>query len=328
MVVSPLNQDAAPEHMLELLLETTLKRHFGAAARVAGFRERSREETGYSGALVRVYDVDVIDGCSLYDIPLVVKDVHPVERQVMAFLDDKAYPNVPFSFGFDDTTTERALLCQQYIEANSDPWAEPTVRQAALALARIHVDALGCARQHDWLPHADHAYFSGDFIVSGWREAWTRALSDPDFAGTYGAFTGDMEQAAATLLTAMDQLWDEGDTLTLVHGDLHDGNIRVQDGYPYFIDWEMAHYGTFYIDLPNYFSPRTSLLYRDALASLGHEVPLDTFKQRYADTTRMLGFRYMPYWIDHWHRDAARRENSQHSISSLITTAITGVPTP
>jgi hypothetical protein len=321
-------QDGATHYVLADLFESTIKQHVGKAARVAGWSERPPITQGYSGANVRVYDVDVVDGCTLYDVPLVTKDVYLAERQAMLLLRSQAYSSIPFSWSYDYASNERVLLCQQFIDADGDPLQDDIVERAALELARMHLANMGNTNTLGWLPHADHAYFCGEALLQQWRSSWNEALNDDEFVAVYGRYTEAMEGAAAIFLRAMDELWDEADTLTLVHGDLHDGNILVQGGIPYFIDWEQAHYGTLYLDLPSYLSPNQSLLYHDALASMGYVVPLATFQQRYADMTRSLGFRYMKFWIDRWLRGGAARDRSRANIASLITTALTGMPTP
>ena len=53
----------------------------------------------------------------------------------------------------------------------------------------------------------------------------------------------------------MTALWEAGDSLTLIHADLHDQHVRSHGGRAYVIDWGQAHYGPLYVDLANYLRP-------------------------------------------------------------------------
>lgn len=99
-------------------------------------------------------------------------------------------------------------------------------------------------------------------------------MAHAGFAEEFGAYTPKLEEADTHFLHTMDALWGEGDSLTLAHADIYHPHVLVYGGQPYFINWGQAKYGSFYLDLPNYFTPETVLLYRDALARLGHEIPV------------------------------------------------------
>src|SRR5205823_6249849 len=66
------------------------------------------------------------------------------------------------------------------------------------------------------------------------------------------------------------------------------------------IDWGQARYGSFYLDLPNYFTPQSVLLYRDALAELGLDIPADEFMAHYRDAGRYPGFKYIGFLLFQW----------------------------
>src|SRR4029079_14959602 len=121
-----------------------------------------------------------------------------------------------------------------------------------------------------------------------WRKPWQRALANEEytdagdgFTEEFEKYTAPMEEVAARFLTAMTEWWNEGTFLTLVHADFHGEQFHVHAGKGYVIDWDFAHYGSLYIDLPNYFSRDEALLYRAALAELGYDIPPAEFLARY-----------------------------------------------
>jgi hypothetical protein len=71
-------------------------------------------------------------------------------------------------------------------------------------------------------------------------------LAIPKFAAEYSCYTNCLDDSLSRLLTFLHQL--------------------TIDGHPIFIDWDQAAFGSFYLDLPNYFSVEAALCYRDALA--------------------------------------------------------------
>jgi thiamine kinase-like enzyme len=102
----------------------------------------------------------------------------------------------------------------------------------------------------------------------------------------------------------MAALYAEGDALTLVHTDINPSNVLMLDGVPYFIDWEAAHYGPFYLDVPHhFFTPALAEYYREALAEQGIEVPRARFAERFRIAARYTALRYMWWTFDAWRGD-------------------------
>src|SRR5947209_15154520 len=86
-------------------------------------------------------------------------------------------------------------------------------------------------------------------------------------------------------------------------------DVLVHAGRPYLIDWGQARYGSFYLDLPNYFTPDSVHSYRDALAELGLDIPEDAFMRRYREAGRYPGFKYVGVLLHRW---VAGRRGSLH----------------
>jgi aminoglycoside phosphotransferase (APT) family kinase protein len=138
-----------------------------------------------------------------------------------------------------------------------------------------------------------------------------------EFARTWGPERPRLEAAAARFLADMDQLWAEGDSLTLIHVDLHGDHVLFHCGEPYIIDWGQARYGSFYLDLPNYFAPGDARHYCEALADLGHTIPEGAFIERYRMAGRYIAFKYMGYTLWSYRQGYSRLDRRQWELFDL-----------
>ncbi len=289
---------------------------------------------GFSGASVRYFDVQYRHGSVPAQATLVVKDAPLAERRVLAWLGARGGA-VPRSHSLDLATDAPSAVCMQYV-GDAQPPAE-RVPQVARALAAIHAAGMGHVQDLSWLPRAD-AGFAAEWIVHAcWRDPWQHVLAGDeyvdafgnhwgppkaggDFAAQLGAYTQPLEGAAARFVEAVARLWDEGDSLTLIHADFHGDHARLFEDHEYIIDWGFAHYGPLYIDLPNYFTRDDALLYRDALAELGHEIPADVFLTNYDAVRPYPGFKYFGIGLWNWcYGDPPhRREYVTHFIDMIM----------
>jgi hypothetical protein len=288
---------------LEQLLEQTIRRYGRPGARVVSFdvRPMREYERGYSGAQIERHVVVFrTPGGEAGTITLITKEAPLLERRVLDLLTSQSQC-VPFSHTLDLTTDRPMLVCQQDLGTDSSQWPPSTEpdRQAARCLARIHYTNLGRATELAWLPRADRVYFEG-YILADYREQLARAMEWPAFMAEYGDVARQMEEAVGPFLAAMDSLWAEGDSLTLIHADMMDNHVLVHAGRPYLIDWGQARYGSFYLDLPNYFTPDSVLSYRDALGELGLDILADEFMRRYREAGRYPGFKYIGVLLHLW----------------------------
>jgi thiamine kinase-like enzyme len=108
--------------------------------------------------------------------------------------------------------------------------------------------------------------------------------------------------------------------LTLVHADFHDEQFHVHAGKGYVIDWDFAHYGSFYIDLANYFTREQALFYRDALAELGYDIPPAEFLARYDAVRPYVGLKYFLIGLWNWRNGepTQRREQIHYWINLVL----------
>lgn len=96
------------------------------------------------------------------------------------------------------------------------------------------------------------SYVQDMLFVRAWRPAWETAVADPRFTATFRDAIPRVEAAAATTVEDMHALLNEPISQTLIHADLNPSNVLVHDDRPYFIDWQTAMHGPFYIDLPHH----------------------------------------------------------------------------
>lgn len=316
------------------LIGATVATHVAAGARVVGVRERERGAQGYSGATLRYFDVAYAAGTEAGQVALVVKEAPLVERRTLAWLGARGLP-VPFCHIPDLETAAPAPICQQY--AGELPPRGERARQAARALAAIHLAGLGRGGELSWVPRADPAFFAERLVDTCWRRPWRQRLfgegyidwygrwraggvPDPKIRAALAPYTAPLETVAARFVREMAALWAAGDTLTLIHADLHGAHVLAIGDQARIIDWEQAHYGPLYIDLPNYFSREEALLYRDALAELGHEIPAGRFLAGYDAASHYVGFKYFGFGVQDWYTGDPPRPhpNAQYWIDMVL----------
>jgi hypothetical protein len=288
---------------LASLLEQTIRRYVqpGACIMDIATQPMGENERGYSGARLQRHVVTYrAPQDDTQTITLITKEAPLLERRVLDLLTSQGQC-VPFSYTLDLAADRSALVCQQDLGTGPSRERASTDldRQVARCLARIHYVNLGRATDLPWLPHADRAYFEG-YILEDFREQLARAMERPAFVTEYGDLARQMEEAVGPFLAAMDSLWAEADALTLIHADMMDDHVLAHDGRAYLIDWGQARYGSLYLDLPNYFTPDNVLLYRDALAELGLDIPEEEFMGRYREAARYPGFKYIGFLLFLW----------------------------
>ena len=140
--------------------------------------------------------------------------------------------------------------------------------------------------------------------------------------------TAELETAAGQFKKDVEGLWQDGKTLTLIHADLHDGNIVFRSGEFYIIDWGQARYGSFYLDLPNLFSHIDARSYYKALLQHGISINEKEFFTCYRKMGRYVGFKYLGFVLSHW---ASRNEQDSWvygALENLIDKALHGAKIP
>lgn len=251
--------DQANAALLRLIYET-ISKHISSTVTVARI-EPIPIAAGMSGASVQRYRIFLnraMDGQE--SVSLVTKEANLVERRVLALLNEQKQPNVPFSHTLDLTTDAPALVCLQDLgdehrPSSRDVIAPKAIRQEAQGLAFIHHANHHRTKQLAWLPRADRQYIVNNIMNTFWKPAWDRAIADPAFVRQFAPCIESVEDAAGRIADEMERLYQDSDTLTLVHCDVNPSNVLLHAGTPYFIDWQDAHHGSFYLDLPHHLAP-------------------------------------------------------------------------
>jgi Phosphotransferase enzyme family len=286
------------------LIAETIRCYVSPTARIIALSSHpmAEEERGWSGAELRRYAVKT-DGAGT--IGLITKTMGLVERQVGEHLSRQGHGNVPYTHALNLDTNVPALACMQDLGQRklALPGGTPADidDRVACALAAIHVANLGQAESMPWLPPADAAYVSDFLLAQVWRSWWDQALTTkPAFAREFARYTPALDAAAVRFLATIQELWREGTSLTLTHGEMHGEHILLHDGRPYFIDWATAHYAPFYLDLVVYFPPHQVEVYRQTLAREGVDIPRDEFMERYREVGRYVGFKWLCSGVWQW----------------------------
>lgn len=257
--------------------------------------DMNSDEQGYSGAkLLRLH-------CTYADektVSFVCKQTDLRERTVMQTLTEQKRGHTPFSYTdlaqWDDTAW---IIMQDISPCESVPRGSLSwKRQVAAALADIHSDNLICADKMPHLPHADEAYWKHITTKISVNHFEKQCSQDKDFAAKYADTLPKLRKAAKRFVYDMTELYREGTSLTVTHGDLQniDGDhVRSFGEKPMIIDWGFSRYAPFYIDLVDYFTGEEALLYLDELHRRGINLSRSDFEERYHTVSRYPAFIYL-----------------------------------
>ena len=194
-------------------------------------------ERAYEMAAVQRYAVEYTDRSGRgATVTLLTKDAPLVERRVLHHHNREGQPGVPYSHTLDLATDGLASVCQQDRTPDGAPPDEVVLREAAGRLAQIRHANLERSHELPWLPRADRGYFAGGFVLGNCWEQWDETMRLAGFAREWGPQRPRLEAAAGRFLADMNQLWAEGDSLTLIHADLHHDQVLVHSGEPFIID--------------------------------------------------------------------------------------------
>jgi len=312
------------------LLQETVAAFLSPTWRIIAVNSRAMV-SGMSDAPVRRHEL--LLGTSNGDtssLRLVTKSAELRERRVLAWLTAQRQPNVPFAHMADLTTDGPALVCMQDAgdtrrPTSLEPITESELQREAEGLAAIHLANRGQARELAWLPRIDRSYFANGVIGRWWRPHWQRTVQDAEFRKAFGPYLAPVEEAAERMVEEMTDLAAEEDCLTLIHTDINPSNVLVQEGKPSYIDWQVAHYGPFYLDLPHHFCTlRQAEDYRRVLAATGPELSASAFEPRYRAAARCIGYRYIWWTLENWLADHQETEWVMHYIRLILGGEVPG----
>lgn len=275
---------------------------WGSVIRIEGGR-MDEDERGWSGAAVRRVSAVCAGG---ERGSAILKRAERKERMAMKVLTEQGHSFTPAAFSPDTDTDEPRWMAQQDMGRNPVPAAvgPAWMAQVANALAQIHADNLGRGAAMPWLPHADRAYWQAYLIRSISVDHFERLMeNNADFRREFGAYLPALRRNAEKFAADMAELYAEGDSLTLTHGDLQtvDGS-HVYDcgGKPCIIDFGWCHYAPFYVDLASYFSFEDARLYYDAMVRRGISLHYGDFEERLRAAFRYSGLIYLCPSVMQW----------------------------
>lgn len=314
---------SAPDESLRDLLLRTLQRFVATDAQIV-YITSVPLNGGMSGSAVARHTIQYTTAAGAATISLITKDADHHEWRVLQHLQSQQQPNIPFAHTIDTAHGERLHIClrdagDQNRPTSLDPISETELAREAAGLAAIHTANFQPHTQLDWLPSMSRSYIQDMLFVRAWRPAWETAVADARFVTTFRDVIPRVEAAATTIVEDMQALLNEPESQTLIHADLNPSNVLVDDGHPYFIDWQTAMRGPFYIDLPHHHCTlKQAEHYRQALAAHGYVITRQDFAERYRVAARYIGFRYMWWTLDYWREDPTQTPWVQHYIN-LVT---------
>jgi|GEM_PF-833767 len=318
-----MNEPDGTDHIPMVLLAQTLARCIDPLAQLTQVTALDIQP-GMSGASVARYRISYRSGGLDAATSLVTKVATRHEWNILRQLNTQQQPNVPFAYSLDESDGDQLLVCMQHIgdtrrPTSLEPITELELAAEAVGLASIHAANFAQAAALAWLPKLDHGYLAEMLFQRTWRPAWEQALTNPAFVETFGSAIPRVEAAAATIVEDMTSLLDDVQAQTLIHADINPSNVLVQQGIPYFIDWQTAVWGPLYLDLPHHHCTLAQAEhYRRALAAHGYAIPPDAFAAHYRVAARYIGLRYMWWTLEYWLSDPTQTAWVQHYIG-LVT---------
>ena len=312
---------ASHQASIELVVEGIV----GGPAREVDVAEDGPMPQGESGSAVRSFTIGYRTPEGLGgSVRIVTKHATRLERRVLALLAAQGQA-IPVTVVPDAEGEGRGLVVQEFADEIVSPSFgapfDPLTERAAEALAAIHAGNLGAGPP--WLPRADRSFLD-ELYLRATRVEWETNLGDPTFAAEFGGYTDALDRALDRLLDVLAELTRDGRTLALINTDITPAHVRVARGRPCFIDWEQANFGPLYLDLPNLLSVESALLYRDALARHGHDIPPTEFLERYREVGRYMGLRYLEVGLLNWRNRGADWPRQRWFLYFCLTLALRG----
>lgn len=302
-----------------------LAKMHGESRDIQDIHEQGDGPQGYSGSRIRYFDVTNRDARGVLHTDRVVsKTAVLFERRVLGLLSSRncAVPHVVLP---DSLAEERLPVFMPFLEARPPFDAghpeSPITLSVAEGLAGIH--AANRTVKPEWMARTSDD-FRGYLWLNAWRERWEENLRDPEFAAEFGSYTPRLDAAMDGFLGTLKALAAEGSSLTVLNVDLLPDHIRLWREKARFIDWEQSSFGPLYLDLPNYFTVETALIYRDALDRLGYSIPVLEFMERFHEVGRYMGLRYLGFSLWQWAQGGEDRRKGRWFLYYTFGLALNG----
>ncbi|MBA3943469.1 MAG: aminoglycoside phosphotransferase family protein [Herpetosiphonaceae bacterium] len=294
--------------------QAALRRWGTRDAIVTDVKERVETACDHGSEPVRFYDVTFSTVGETRSVTLVIKIALHYEREILALLNSQGHRNIPLTYAEDLHTPIPMVMCQQHAGERRSLTSEE-VRTIAHSLAMIHAMNRGDAHHLPGMRRlVSHTF------LAWWRPIWQQALMDQSFVHEFGSYISEIEQAVVRFTYTLDRLWQEADSLTMLHTDLSLWHVLVDHNHLYIIDWDQARYGPWYLDLPNLFTLETVLAYYVGLCNAGIAPDMVTFLANFHATWSFVGLKYMIPSIQDWLH--GERIQSRTDLHALLPRAI------
>lgn len=258
-------------------------------------------------------------------ISLVSKNATKIERQVLTRLYSQN-ANVPFSLSFGSVIEDRALICLQDVDYQTD-YSNLNIsllkQSEPKALSHIHISNFGLRKELSWLPEVDSPHIE-KMLYERWKPSWQVAKVNEQFTDVFGEYISIVEDVSNTILEDIQHVINDEQSKTLIHNDLNPGNVLVRNNTDVtFIDFEEARYGSLFLDIPLRCRTFEQLEeYRRLLAAKNIELPDDHFNQMFAIASRFLGLRYMSWNLGAWASTQAAKDDLQKYLDMVVGTPL------
>lgn len=303
------------------IIQESIKEFVSPLAQIVKIEEQPIK-LGLQATEVFRHKVVVQDQGSQKDLFLVTKKASLNERRVLSRLYSQS-ANVPFNFTSDAEANSPSYVCMQDIDHNTDyrKLNLELIEQKKIpeVMANIHGSNYQLSKELQWLPFANKTYIS-DMLENRWKPHWEKALNNEEFLEKFHMYISDVKAVAATIIDDMESVLSDESSYTLIHTDIHPGNIlSTNDNEVFFIDWAEAHYGTFYLDIPLPFRDLESAeKYHQLLSTYNIEIPLIHFSQQYRTASRYIGLRYMAWTLWDWKENPGTLQSLYNYLNLVV----------
>lgn len=288
---------------LNSTIEETVKQYVDPLAKIIAV-EKQHIKLGFQSQDVQRHKVSYQLNNSLSEAYLVTKKAELNERRVLNRLQSQLAA-IPFNWTKDIRNNAPSYVCMQDVDHKTDYTKiniDSVQEKIPKALAYIHGTNYRLAQELQWLPLANREYIMR-MLEKWWRSQWEKAKKNEEFVENFRAYIPELESVSTSIVDDMENIIKDESSHTLVHTDLHPGNILCSvDNDIFFLDWADAHYGSYYFDIPLRFSHlEEAQIYRDLLAETHNIViPSPHFNQQFRTASRYLGIRYIAWTFGNW----------------------------
>jgi len=302
------------------LIEKTLTKHVASEIDEIKIEEQPVKK-GYNSQSIHRYKVIYRYHNNHKEISVIIKEARLVERKVLYHLNAQA-ASVPYCFADDLEMDVSANICMQDIDYCTDYSKLDTaliVDHIGSSLAHIHGANYQYKHQLGWLPFADRRYIEV-ILKERWKPYWDKALMNSEFVDSFKTYIPEIEVISSKIIDDMERVLMDESSHTLIHTDLHPGNVLAQNtNKVYMIDWDEAHYGSFYLDIPIQFGmPEEAEVYWGKLFNNGIEIPHKVYMERFRIASRYTGLRYMAWTLGAWADDHNNTEYLYRYLNMVV----------